>query len=137
MSTIATNQTFYVTKRDGSHQHVSFDKVTTRMHKLCTDAELGPPLTIDCAEIAQKVVAQIYSGVTTVELDELAAPYGRVHRLHQGSILNMPNLQSALWCRIIIKTHWTPFRKWSINCMHAKPRMAHMLRSFRMSSIIW
>ena len=98
MSTIATNQTFYVTKRDGSHQHVSFDKVTTRIHKLCTDAELGPPLTIDCAEIAQKVVAQIYPGVTTVELDELAA--------HVCSSLNTKHPEYAeLAKRIVVSNH--------------------------------
>ena len=44
-----------------------------RIHKLCTDPQLTPALTIDCAAIAPKIVAQIYPGVTTVELDELAA----------------------------------------------------------------
>ena len=93
-----TTTALYVTKRDGSRENVSFDKVTRRIHKLCTDPLLTPALTIDCAAIAQKVVAQIYPGVTTVELDELAA--------HLCSSLNTTHPQYAeLAKRIVVSNH--------------------------------
>ena len=60
-----------VTKRNGSQEDVSFDKVTNRLRLLCA---MEPPLTgIDLTEIAQKVISRIYDGVNTYELDELAA----------------------------------------------------------------
>ena len=62
----------YVIKRDGSSQPVSFDKVLFRICKLCKDKSLKE-LLIDGTLIAQKVCAQIYPGVTTKELDELAS----------------------------------------------------------------
>ena len=59
-----------VTKRTGKLEEVSFDKVTKRLKKLC---DVEPKLSIDVVYIAQKVVARIYDGVKTTELDELAA----------------------------------------------------------------
>ena len=60
-----------VKKRDGSFQEVSFDKVINRLKSLC---EMTPKLNnIDVTEIAQKVCSRIYDGVSTGELDELAA----------------------------------------------------------------
>lgn len=96
MSTTTT--ALFVTKRNGRREDVSFDKVTRRIHKLCTDPQLEPTLTIDSAGIAQKVVAQIYPGVTTVELDELAA--------HLCSSLNTTHPQYAeLAKRIVVSNH--------------------------------
>ncbi len=57
----------FVTKRDGSSEPVRFDKITSRLQKLCWG------LSIDPAVIAQKVVAGIFPGITTTELDRLAA----------------------------------------------------------------
>ena len=60
-----------VTKRDGSYEQVSFDKVTNRLRLLCN---MEPKLkNVDHLEIAQKVISRIYDGVHTYELDELAA----------------------------------------------------------------
>ena len=60
-----------VKKRDGSFQEVSFDKVINRLKSLC---EMTPKLyNVDVTEIAQKVCSRIYDGVSTGELDELAA----------------------------------------------------------------
>ena len=56
-----------VTKRDGSHEDVSFDKVLNRVKILSND------LSINVYEIAQKVCNRIYDGVKTSELDELTA----------------------------------------------------------------
>ncbi|CAK4634162.1 hypothetical protein LEN26_017189 [Aphanomyces euteiches] len=60
----------YVVKRDGRQEEVKFDKITGRISKLCygLDANFVNPVLI-----AQKVVAGVYAGVTTSELDELAA----------------------------------------------------------------
>ena len=46
------------------------DKITSRINKLCYGLD---PIHIDAAVISQKVVLGVYPGVTTVELDELAA----------------------------------------------------------------
>ena len=60
-----------VQKRDGTLHEVSFDKVTNRLKVLCNRS---PKLTyIDPIEIAQKVCSQIYNGISTTKLDELAA----------------------------------------------------------------
>jgi ribonucleoside-diphosphate reductase alpha subunit len=60
----------FVVKRDGRKERVAFDKVTARISKLCYGLDLNH---VDPAEIAQKVISGIYQGVTTVELDNLAA----------------------------------------------------------------
>ena len=60
-----------VEKRNGTLQTVSFDKITKRLASLC---EMEPScVEIDPVSIAQKVCAQIYDGVSTSTLDELAA----------------------------------------------------------------
>jgi len=59
----------HVVKRDGRHEPVHFDKITSRIKKLAW----GLSSDVDPIEIAKKVVIGVYSGVTTVELDELAA----------------------------------------------------------------
>ena len=60
----------YVIKRDGRKERVIFDKVTSRISRLCYGLDMN---YVDPAEIAQKVISGIYQGVTTVELDVLAA----------------------------------------------------------------
>ena len=60
----------FVLKRDGRQEPVHFDKITSRIQKLCYNLNMDyidPPL------ITVKVINGIYSGVTTVELDNLAA----------------------------------------------------------------
>lgn len=66
------NTELYVVKRNGEQQKISFDKVLQRICNLCKDEHLVP-LQIDGTLVAQKVCAQIYPGVTTTELDELAS----------------------------------------------------------------
>lgn len=59
-----------VIKRDGSRELVKYDKITTRIRKqtygLNTDY-------VDALEVAKKVIQGVHDGVTTVELDSLAA----------------------------------------------------------------
>ncbi len=60
----------YVIKRDGRRESVKFDKITARIEKLSygLDSSFIQPI-----EVAKKVVSGIYDGVTTAELDNLAA----------------------------------------------------------------
>lgn len=60
----------YVLKRNGTKETVLFDKITSRIDKLCY--ELNREF-IDPPAITHKVISGLYSGVTTVELDNLAA----------------------------------------------------------------
>lgn len=59
-----------VIKRDGRYESVKFDKITTRIEKLCYGLHRDYVNSID---IAKKVISGIYDGVTTIELDNLAA----------------------------------------------------------------
>ncbi|AHM61375.1 ribonucleoside-diphosphate reductase subunit alpha [Flammeovirgaceae bacterium 311] len=60
----------FVIKRDGRRESVRFDKITARIEKLCggLDANFVSPV-----EVAKKVINGLYDGVTTQELDNLAA----------------------------------------------------------------
>jgi ribonucleoside-diphosphate reductase alpha chain len=59
----------YVVKRDGRREAVKFDKITARIKKLCYG--LNPLVTPE--KVAMKVIEGLYDGVTTSELDNLAA----------------------------------------------------------------
>jgi ribonucleoside-diphosphate reductase alpha chain len=59
----------YVIKRDGRKEAVKFDKITARIKKLCYG--LNPLVTPE--KVAMKVIEGLYDGVTTSELDNLAA----------------------------------------------------------------
>jgi ribonucleoside-diphosphate reductase alpha subunit len=59
-----------VVKRDGRRESVKFDKITSRIEKLCYGLDMN---YIEPIDIAKKVINGIYDGVTTVELDNLAA----------------------------------------------------------------
>ena len=60
----------YVIKRDGNRESVKFDKVTARIQKLCYGLD---PNHVTPINVAMKVIEGIYEGVTTSELDNLAA----------------------------------------------------------------
>lgn len=59
----------YVVKRDGKREPVMFDKITARVRKLC----YGLNSLVDPIKISMRVIEGIYDGVTTSELDNLAA----------------------------------------------------------------
>lgn len=59
-----------VVKRDGRTEPVKFDKITARIEKLCYSLNRN---YVDPVQIAMKVINGIYDGVSTVELDNLAA----------------------------------------------------------------
>ena len=58
-----------VLKRDGKKEPVMFDKITARVRKLCYG--LNP--LVDPVKVAMRVIEGLYDGVTTSELDNLAA----------------------------------------------------------------
>ena len=59
-----------VIKRDGSKEPVRFEKISNRVRKMTYGLNSD---YVDPIEIAQKVIAGIYDGITTEELDNLAA----------------------------------------------------------------
>ena len=59
-----------VLKRDGHRESVKFDKITARVEKLCYGLD---PKFVNPVEVAMKVINGLYDGVSTVELDNLAA----------------------------------------------------------------
>ncbi|CCF56434.1 hypothetical protein KAFR_0B01350 [Kazachstania africana CBS 2517] len=60
----------YVIKRDGRKEPVRFDKITARVERLSYGLD---PKQVDAARITQRIISGIYEGVTTQELDNLAA----------------------------------------------------------------
>ncbi len=59
----------YVAKRDGHKEPVMFDKITDRIKKLC----YGLNDLVDAVKVTMRVIEGLYDGVTTSELDNLAA----------------------------------------------------------------
>jgi ribonucleoside-diphosphate reductase alpha subunit len=57
----------YVTKRNGTREEVSFDKITTRLKNL------SQGLRVDCIQVAQQVCTGLFNGVHTYQLDNLAS----------------------------------------------------------------
>ena len=58
-----------VVKRDGRKEPIMFDKITARVRKLC----YGLNELVDPVKVAMRVIEGLYDGVTTSELDNLAA----------------------------------------------------------------
>ncbi len=58
-----------VVKRDGRKEPMMFDKITARVRKLC----YGLNELVDPVKISMRVIEGLYDGVTTSELDNLAA----------------------------------------------------------------
>lgn len=60
----------YVLTRSGEREPIKFDKITDRIEVLAFGLDAG---SIDSTLITQKVIEGIYDGITTKELDQLAA----------------------------------------------------------------
>ncbi|MAY53498.1 MAG: ribonucleoside-diphosphate reductase subunit alpha [Flavobacteriaceae bacterium] len=58
-----------VVKRDGRKEPIMFDKITSRVRKLC----YGLNELVDPVKVAMRVIEGLYDGVTTSQLDNLAA----------------------------------------------------------------
>lgn len=59
----------FVVKRDGKREPVMFDKITSRVRKMC----YGLNNLVDPVKVAMRVIEGLYDGVSTSELDNLAA----------------------------------------------------------------
>jgi len=60
----------YVVKRDGRRETILFDKITSRIEKLCYNLNRD---YVHPVEVAKKVIVGMYDGIATTRLDELAA----------------------------------------------------------------
>jgi len=78
----------YVVKRDGRQEAVHFDKITARLKKLSYGLSTEH---CDPVLVAQKVCAGVYKGVTTSQLDELAAETAA------GMTANHPDYASVIF----------------------------------------
>jgi ribonucleoside-diphosphate reductase alpha subunit len=67
---MAAAEQMYVVKRDGGKQEVKFDNITKRIRALCDGLD---PKFVDPVPITQKVVEGFYNGISTSEIDTLAA----------------------------------------------------------------
>lgn len=63
-------KTMLVIKRDGRKESVKFDKITARIDRLSYGLDMN---FIDPVEISKKVITGIFDGISTQELDNLAA----------------------------------------------------------------
>jgi len=107
-----------VIKRSGKKENVSFDKITARVKKLCYGLD---PNHVNSIEIAKKVIQGLYDGVSTTELDNLAAEtaatmatqhpdYARlaariaVSNLHKGTLKSFSKTMENLYNYIDPKT---------------------------------
>lgn len=59
----------FVLKRDGKKEPVMFDKITARIKNMC----YGLSIHVDPVKVAMRVIEGLYDGVSTSELDNLAA----------------------------------------------------------------
>ncbi len=87
----------YVIKRDGRRELVQFDKITARIKKMCYSLHEN----VDPVRIAMKVIEGVYDGVTTTELDNLAAEVAATNAVshpdyaHLASRIAVSNLHKS------------------------------------------
>ena len=107
-----------VVKRDGRKESVKFDKITARIEKLSYGLNTKYVKTI---EIAKKVIDGLYDGVSTQELEELAAETAAtlttkhpdyatlaariaISNLHKTTSKSFSNTMKRLYTYVSIKT---------------------------------
>ena len=87
-----------VLKRSGNYEEVSFDKILNRMKSLSYGDEFNYKLSVDPTIIAQRVCSEIYDGVKTEELDQLASEIAI-------SLYSTNTDYSILASRILVSNH--------------------------------
>ena len=83
----------FVVKRDGRQEVVKFDKITARIEKLCYGFN---PELVDPIDVAKKVIEGLFDGVTTSELDNLAAETAAFLRMPMTSLPDNAGLRPML-----------------------------------------
>ena len=84
-----------VVKRNGTKSEVEFDEITRKIKSL---AEKTPKLDIDAPILAREVIALIYDGITTSELDEFTASTAASMSLYNSNYEDLAG-------RLIINNH--------------------------------
>jgi len=128
----------FVNKRNGKTESVKFDKITARREKLCYGLDRR---FVNSTEVAKKVIEGLYDGVTTTELDNLAAETAAsltvkhpdyallasriaVSNLHKNTIKCFSDTMKLLYECTDSKTgKWVPLLSdevWSIIQQHAE-----------------
>jgi ribonucleoside-diphosphate reductase alpha subunit len=64
------NMSYFVKKRSGKNERVHLDKITSRIERLCYGLDMN---YIDPITLTMKVIKDLYSGISTAELDTLAS----------------------------------------------------------------
>jgi ribonucleoside-diphosphate reductase alpha chain len=99
-----------VTKRNGELEEIAFDKILSRIKKL--GQEVG--IQINYASLAMKVIDQLYDGIPTTKIDELAA--------EQCASMSTSNPDyGTLASRIVVSNHQKntdPYYNMVINCLY-------------------
>jgi ribonucleoside-diphosphate reductase alpha chain len=107
----------FVLKRDGRREPVMFDKITSRVRKMC----YGLNSLVDPVKVAMRVIEGLYDGVITSELDNLAAEvaatmtvqhpdYARlaariaVSNLHKNTKKTFSDVMTDLYCYVNPRT---------------------------------
>jgi ribonucleoside-diphosphate reductase alpha chain len=70
---MSKNDEMYVTKRNGSREIVSFDKILNRIKVLGQAQEQHDTIKINYTNLVMKVIDQLYDGISTNKIDELSA----------------------------------------------------------------
>lgn len=86
------DDTMYVTKRDGTLEEMSFDKITKRLRKL------SHGLALNATKIAQNIIDNLYDKIPSCQIDELAA------EMCASNIALHPDY-GTLASRIIVSNH--------------------------------
>ena len=68
-ASLEDDEEMYVTKRSGTQEIVSFDKILSRIKKLGQEANIK----LNYTTLVMKVIDQLYSGISTTKIDELSA----------------------------------------------------------------
>jgi len=84
----------YVTKRNGSREIVSFNKILIRVKKIGTEAGVK----INYTSLTMKVIDQLYDGIKATQIDELMAE-------QCASLSSTRPEYSALASRLIVSNH--------------------------------
>ena len=85
-------RSMHVIKRDGTSEAVSFDKVLRRIQKAARGLQVQPDT------LAQRVLSQIFDGVKTSDLDELAAQLA-------ASLSTLHSDYASLASRLTVSNH--------------------------------
>ena len=92
----------FVTKRNGSKEAISFDKILQRLKKLGREISPQPSLSnkapLNYTSLAMKVIDQLYDGIPTTEIDTLSADLC-------ASLSSIHPHYSALAGRIVVSNH--------------------------------